>query len=212
MKIKNISEIIFLPTLLAIGIVAGISGYIPVCFTDGNLPSCLLGLLVFQVGLGLGSRDDFSEILHTVRIKTLLFPLFTIAGTLIATILTLPLLKEIGIRDCLAIGSGFGYYSLSSMLILQFKSPAAGVEVATLLASISLMANMIRELIALVFCPIISKKGYGVSAISLAGINSMDICLPSILSDKSRNDLMPMAIIHGIILEISVPVLLTLFC
>lgn len=160
----------------------------------------------------MGSRDDFFEILHTVRIKTLLFTLFTIAGTLIATILTLPFLKEIGIRDCLAIGSGFGYYSLSSMLILQFKSPAAGVEVATLLASISLMANMIRELMALVFCPIISKKGYGVSAISLAGINSMDICLPSILSDKSRNDLMPMAIIHGIILEISVPVLLTLFC
>lgn len=48
MKIKNISEILFLPTLLAIGIVAGISGYIPVFFTDGNLPTCLLGLLVFQ--------------------------------------------------------------------------------------------------------------------------------------------------------------------
>ncbi|MEZ3523279.1 MULTISPECIES: LysO family transporter [Muribaculaceae] len=81
-----------------------------------------------------------------------------------------------------------------------------------MLATTALLANIIRELAALVFCSFFSRSGRGVSAISLAGINSMDVCLPSILSDRSRNNLMPLAIIHGIILEISVPVLISIFC
>lgn len=212
MSIKNLAEILFLPALLAAGIAAGIGGIMPESITDSCLSTCLLGLLVFQVGLGLGSGKNFSKILHTVSPKTMLLPLFTIGGTLTATSFALFFLEGMSMKDCLAIGSGFGYYSLSSMLILQYKTPVAGIEMATLMASTALIANIIRELAALIFCTIISKTGRGTSAISLAGINSMDVCLPSILCDKSRTDLMPLAIIHGIILEISVPLLLTIFC
>lgn len=211
MSVKHIAEILFLPSLLVAGIIIGFSGIVPQWLTDGGLSSVLLGLLVFQVGLGLGSRRDFTEILRTVSFKTLLLPLFTITGTLIATAVAFFIIKGISLKDCLAVGSGFGYYSLSSMLIMQFKS-TSGAEAAGMLATTALLANIIRELAALVFCSFISRSGRGISAISLAGINSMDVCLPSILSDRSRNNLMPLAIIHGIILEISVPVLISIFC
>lgn len=211
MKIKDIAEILFLPSLLVIGIISGLSGIMPQWLIEGNLSAILLGLLVFQVGIGLGARNDFSEILRTVSFKTLLLPLFTIIGTLIATGVSFLIINGISFKDCLAVGSGFGYYSMSSMLILQFKS-ASGVEAATLLATTALLANIIRELIALMCCSFISKSGRGISAISLAGINSMDVFLPYILTDNSRSNLMPLAIIHGIILELSVPVLISMFC
>ena len=203
MKLKNITEIIFLPLLLVSGIVTGFAGVIPQWIIDSNLSSLLLALLVFQVGLGLSSRSDFSEIVRTISIKTLLL--------LTATALAFLILKDLNLKDCLAVGSGFGYYSLSSMLIMKFKS-VSDIEAATMLATTALLANIIREAAALICCPIISKSGRGISAISLAGINSMDVCLPAILNDHSRNNLMPLAITHGIILEISVPLLLYLFC
>ena len=76
MKLKNITEIIFLPLLLVSGIVTGFAGVIPQWIIDSNLSSLLLALLVFQVGLGLSSRSDFSEIVRTISIKTLLLPIF----------------------------------------------------------------------------------------------------------------------------------------
>ena len=33
--------------------------------------------------------------------------------------------------DCMAVGSGFAYYSLSSILITQFKEPSIGLQLAT---------------------------------------------------------------------------------
>jgi len=47
--------------------------------------------------------------------------------------------------------------------------------------------------------------------VSVAGINSMDVCLP-VISRYSGKNIVPVAIIHGIILEISVPLLISLFC
>ena len=46
--------------------------------------------------------------------------------------------------------------------------------------------------------------------VSVAGINSMDVCLP-VISRYSGKNIVPVAIIHGIILEISVPLLISLF-
>ena len=52
----------------------------------------------------------------------------------------------------MAIGSGFAYYSLSSLLIVQFKEAAIGLEMATQLGTIALLANIIREMLTMKFC------------------------------------------------------------
>lgn len=212
MRIANLGEILFLPTMLITGIILGFATTVPEWITHSRLSSILLALLVFQVGLGLGSRRDFTTILRTINFKTLLLPGFTIAGTIAFTSLGYLLITQMELKDCLAVGSGFGYYSLSSMLILQLKTPCIGMEAATLMASTALLTNIIRELAALLFCTYVSKSGRGIAAITLSGINSMDVCLPSILADTNHKNLMPMAIIHGIALELSVPLLMSLFC
>lgn len=200
-----------LPSVLLAGIGIGYTGLIPSWIDVGQLSHIALGLLVFQVGLGLGARPDFRTIASSVNFRTLLLPVSTILGTVIFTFLASYLISY-PVKDTLAIGCGFGYYSLSSMLIVSLKSASAGVEMATEMATLSLLVNMIREVSALVLCQGIAARGKTSSAISLAGINSMDVCLPMICQKPSQENVMLPAIIHGIFLEFSVPVLLGFFC
>ena len=106
---------------------------------------------------------------------------------------------------------GFAYYSLSSLLIVQLKEASAGIEIASQLGAIALLANIIREMLALFGAPLYASFFGKFAPVSVAGINSMDVCLP-VISRYSGKNIVPVAIIHGIILEISVPLLISLFC
>ena len=121
------------------------------------------------------------------------------------------LLTSWNIYDCMAVGSGFAYYSLSSLLIVQLKEASAGIEIASQLGAIALLANIIREMLALFGAPLYGSFFGKFAPVSVAGINSMDVCLP-VISRYSGKSIVPVAIIHGIILEISVPLLISLFC
>lgn len=112
---------------------------------------------MFQVGLSIGSDKKLKDILGSIRPKLLLVPLATIAGTLVFSALVGLLLTQWSVFDCLAVGSGFAYYSLSSILITQLKEPFLGVQLATELGTIALMANIMREIMALLGAPLFVK-------------------------------------------------------
>lgn len=175
-----------------------------------ELPHWLLYLLILQVGLNLGANTDLSNVVHSLRPSDLLIPLFTIAGTLLFTAMASVLFDSWSARDCMAVGSGFAYYSLSSVLIVQLKEASIGIDMASQLGAIALLANMIREMLAIMGVPLYSRLGK-LAPVSVAGITSMDICLPAI-SRYVGKDMIPVAIIHGLILELSVPLLVTSLC
>ena len=175
-----------------------------------ELPHWLLYLLILQVGLNLGANTDLSNVLHSLRPSDLLIPLFTIAGTLLFTAMASVLFDSWSARDCMAVGRGFAYYSLSSVLIVQLKEASIGIDMASQLGAIALLANMIREMLAIMGVPLYSRLGK-LAPVSVAGITSMDICLPAI-SRYVGKDMIPVAIIHGLILELSVPLLVTSLC
>lgn len=175
-----------------------------------NLPHWLLYLLILQVGLNLGANTDLSSVLHSLKPSDLLFPLFTIAGTLLFTAMASLLLDSWSARDCMAVGSGFAYYSLSSVLIVQLKEASIGIDMASQLGAIALLANMMREMFAIMGIPFYSRFGK-LAPVSVAGITSMDVCLPAITRYAGK-DMIPIAIVHGLILEISVPLLVTSLC
>lgn len=107
--------------------------------------------------------------------------------------------------------SGFAYYSLSSVLITELKSASAGAQVAAELATLALLTNVVREIMALLLVPVLPRIFGRMAPISAAGAGSMDVMLPSI-SRYSGNDMVPAAIMHGMTLEMAVPLLVTLFC
>lgn len=195
-----------------IGCVLGYFGLVPDGLLNGNTTRYILYMLMFLVGISIGSdTKKMRLIVSSVNMKILLVPLGTMAGTLLFSALASLLLTQWGVFDCMAVGSGFAYYSLSSILITQFKEVTDGAEVAAQLGAIALLANIIRELAALMLVPVLSKKLGPLSAISAAGVNSMDVGLP-VITRYCGQEIIPVAIIHGLLLDISVPFWVSAFC
>lgn len=143
--------------IFALGCLLGWSGWLPDVVIENDITVYVLYLLMLQVGLSIGSDKKLKDILGSIRPKLLLVPLATIAGTLVFSALVGLLLTQWSVFDCLAVGSGFAYYSLSSILITQLKEPFLGVQLATELGTIALMANIMREIMALLGAPLFVK-------------------------------------------------------
>ena len=171
----------------------------------------ILYALMLQVGISIGSNKNLKQIVRQIRLKMLVIPLATIIGTLLFSALASLLLSRWSVFECMAVGSGFAYYSLSSILITQFKEPSIGLQLATELGTIALLSNIIREMMALLGSPLIEKYFGKLAPISAAGVNSMDVVLPAI-TRYSGKEMIPVAILHGILIDFSVPLFVSFFC
>lgn len=194
-----------------LGCLLGWSGRLPDSLLKGDLTMYVLYLLMFLVGVSIGSDKKLKEILSSLRPKLLLVPLATIIGTLAASALVSLLITKWSVFDCLAIGSGFAYYSLSSILITELKEASLGVQLATELGTIALMANIMREIMALLGAPLFVKYFGRLAPICAGGATTMDTTLP-IITRYSGKDLVFVSIFHGILVDFTVPFFVTLFC
>lgn len=195
----------------ALGCLLEWSSWLPDVVIENDITVYVLYLLMFQVGLSIGSDKKLKDILGSIRPKLLLVPLATIAGTLVFSALVGLLLTQWSVFDCLAVGSGFAYYSLSSILITQLKEPFLGVQLATELGTIALMANIMREIMALLGAPLFVKYFGRLSPICAGGATTMDTTLP-IITRYSGKDLVFISIFHGIIVDFTVPFFVSFFC
>ena len=134
--------------IFGIGCLAG-AGFQPEADMH-NWSLCILYVLMLQVGIGIGSNRSLQQELKKLSPKMLLVPAATITGTLAFSAAASLLLSQWSVFDCMAVGSGFAYYSLSSILITQFKEPSIGLQLATELGTIALLSNIIREMMSLV--------------------------------------------------------------
>ena len=156
----------------------GITGVLPFNLQQGNLTLYILYSLMLQVGISIGSSKNLTGILQSLRPKHLLIPLATISGTLLFSAAASLFLTQWSIFDCMAVGSGFAYYSLSSILITQFKEASLGIQLATELGTIALLSNIFREMMALLgtpYCTNIRETG----PYSAAGAIRWMWCFPS---------------------------------
>ena len=190
---KN-SIIVFL--FFCAGCLLGFSGEIKL--DAHHISLYILYALMLQVGISIGSNKNLKQIVRQIRLKMLVIPLATIIGTLLFSALASLLLS-------------FAYYSLSSILITQFKEPSIGLQLATELGTIALLSNIIREMMALLGSPLIEKYFGKLAPISAAGVNSMDVVLPAI-TRYSGKEMIPVAILHGILIDFSVPLFVSFFC
>lgn len=196
--------------LFAAGVAVGMAGIIPPGAIPASLGEWLLYALVVQIGLGLGHGGYLKKLFRTVSGPTLLLPLCTVVGTLLFTAVAALALGWPDMTDCLALGSGLGYYSLSSVLIIDIKSPQIGLDAATQLGMLALLVNIAREMTALVAGPWLARAFGRYAPTAAAGVTSMDVTLPMIVK-STGHAMAPVALMHGMVLEICVPLLVTLF-
>lgn len=171
----------------------------------------VLYALLFLVGIGIGSDPELPNIIRSFSPRVLVVPAATIVGTIAFSALTIFLLPHRTLADCLAIGSGMGYYSLSSVLITQLRTPDAGIVIAAELGTIALIANIVRELITLLASPALARLFGPLAPICAGGATTADTTFP-IITQTVGSRYAFIAIIHGIIVDASVPFLVSLFC
>lgn len=186
-----------------LGIIAGLTGLIPESFAEGNIAFYALCTLLFFVGAGVGSDSSIVSRFRTLDIRMSLLPLGTILGTFAGALAAVLLLNGRSATDCLAVGSGFGYYSLSSIFITEYK----GAELGT----IALLSNIVREMITLLLSPLLVKVAGPLAPIAAGGVTSMDTTLP-IIMDSSGKQYAVVSLFHGFILEFSIPFIVTFWC
>lgn len=200
--------------VFAIGCLAGWFGIVDLenyGETGKNLTMYILYVLMFLVGISLGCNPDLKKILRSISPKILLLPLATITGTLLFSAAVSIFLVKWDVADCLAVGSGFGYYSLSSVLISQYKEASIGVQMAAELGTIALLTNVFREIITLVGTPLMVRWFGPFAPIASAGVTSIDVSLPVIMK-YAGDRVLPAAIVNGVVTDFSVPLFVSLFC
>ena len=167
----------------------------------------LLYLLMLQAGVSVGSNPQAGAAFRAASPRLVLLPAVIVGGAVIASAVASLLLRW-SAGQCAAVGSACGYYSLSSILIGQLTVPDLGASLAGELATVALLANIMRELFGVVGAPL-TVRFLGPSAeIAAAGVTSVDVCLPSIMRNCGESWL-PAAILTGILIDLAAPFLIT---
>lgn len=186
-----------------LGIIAGNLGWLSIDGVGFDISFVTLALLMFCVGISVGSDLGAVRNLRALDSRLLLLPLMTIFGTLAGCLLVGIFFSWRSIPEVLAVGSGFGYYSLSSIFITQLKGPELG--------TVALLANITREVITLLGAPILLKLAGPLAPITSGGATTMDTTLP-IITTVSGKDFVILSIYHGFVVDLSVPFIVTFFC
>lgn len=186
-----------------LGIIVGLCDVIPDSFVNSDVSYYALCCLMFCVGISIGCDTAVLKSFKEVNPRLMMLPIMTILGTLAGCAAVSILLWHRQLTDCLAIGSGFGYYSLSSIFITQYR----GAELGT----IALLANISREILTLLCAPLLAKYFGRLAPISVGGATTMDTTLP-IITRYSGESFIIVSIFHGFCVDFSVPFLVTFFC
>ncbi|HUW05357.1 MAG TPA: lysine exporter LysO family protein [Williamwhitmania sp.] len=187
-------------SFFAVGVLFGYVHWLPAWLLHGNFTEYALYLLMFLVGIGIGSDPRSLQTIRSMNLTVLLVPLTTIVGTLIGVSCVSLLISDISLKDVAAIGSGFGYYSLSSIYITEIRGGTLGV--------VALLSNVMREIITLLFTPIFARYFGKLAPIACGGATSMDTTLP-IITQYVGKDYAVISLLNGTILTVLVPFLVT---
>jgi uncharacterized membrane protein YbjE (DUF340 family) len=196
------SSSLLIIAFFAAGMLLSWAGWLPSLLADEELTVWLLYALMFTVGLSVGADKRLREILRTLRPSVLLVPLATTIGTF-AGVALVSLVLRYSITECLAVGAGFGYYSLSSVFITQYK----GAELGT----VALLANILRELITLLGAGLMVRYCGKLAPVCAGGCTTTDTTLP-VITRFAGKDMVFIAIVHAMVLDLSVPLWVLFFC
>ena len=194
---------LFIVGFFVLGALCGVYHLIPYDFTQSKLSFYALCALMFSVGVSVGNDPQTLRNFRSLNPRLIFLPVMTILGTLAGCAVVSLFLSHRSVTDCMAVGAGFGYYSLSSIFITEYKGPELG--------TIALLSNITREIITLLFAPLLVRWFGNLAPISAGGATTMDTTLP-IITRYSGQSFVVVSIFHGFVVDFSVPFLVTLFC
>ncbi|MFA6696534.1 MAG: lysine exporter LysO family protein, partial [Sphaerochaeta sp.] len=203
--IRRLYDIIKEPLLLVSIVILGLVlrlGTNAFSWFDSSLVTYLLYVLLFFVGMGMVHRKISFKGVFADR-SLFFLPLYTILGTYVGA-LGVFVFTPYTLAEVVGMLSGFGWYSLSGILITDLGYPVLG--------SISFLSNLLRESFSFFLIPLFGRLGrrYYYPAVCTAGATSMDVTLV-LLSSHFGTRTMVGSIYHGVIMSLVAPLLIPLF-
>ncbi|MFB9865840.1 lysine exporter LysO family protein [Vreelandella sulfidaeris] len=121
-------------------------------------------------------------------------------SSLLAGIIAAPLLS-LSWNEGLAMAAGFGWYSLSAILI--------GDQLGPLMGGVAFFNDLFRELLAFILIPLVIHR-HTALAIGYGGATSMDVTLP-VIQQHGGVACVPIAVVSGFLLSLLSPPLILFF-
>ncbi len=186
-----------------LGLLLAASGIVPQQILEIEFARYLLPTMMFLVGISIGGDiKSLYKPIRDYRLRILLVPLSTLIGTTLATLLLGFILADcMTLREVVAVGSGYGYYSLSAIYLKEMAGEEMGV--------MALVSNISRELFTILFAPVLVSFWGRLAPITAAGSTSIDVSLP-IIARYSGESFVVISIFHGMVIDFCVPLIITL--
>ena len=197
------SIILIILLALAIGLVAGVLGIVPpqVESNIDTLIMVMLCILLFVIGLDMSQNKSVVKEIRRIGWKMLLLPAFIAIGSILGS-LAAGLASGMEPRYAMAIGAGFGWYSLSAVMLTGL----AGAQIGTM----ALLSNIFREMLSIVIMPIVVKYCGKIAAIAPGGATTMDTTLPVVVR-YAGSEMSVISFVSGFTLSMLVIVLVPFF-
>ena len=190
-------------SFFVLGTLCGLFQVIPFDLAKTDISFYTLCALMFSVGVSIGNDPQTIRNFRSLNPRLVFLPIMTILGTLAGSAVASVFMEGRSVTECMAVGSGFGYYSLSSIFITEYKGPELG--------TVALLSNISREIVTLLAAPLLVRWFGNLAPISAGGATTMDTTLP-IITQCSGQQFVVVSIFHGFIVDFSVPFLVTFFC
>lgn len=187
---------------LAAGVICGLWVFDPrtSAWLTGN-SQLVLSLLMFLVGISVGTGKDVLKKVRAYRLRALLLPLGITAASVAAGFLCGPL-PGLSLAEKVCVTSGMGWYSLTGVMLAGLAGARAG--------AVGFLANLLRELLAFLTIPWIAKRLDHCTAIAPAGATSEDTTL-AVLIRCTREEIAVLAVMNGVLCSTAVPFLIRFF-
>ena len=160
----------------------------------------LLVALIFVVGFSLGLKGNMLANLRQAGKGVIAFPVATIMGTVAGSLLY-SMISPMGIRECVAIAYGFGWYTYAPTVIAQAGYPVA--------SAISFLHNAIRETVGIIAIPFVAAKVGYIESTAVPGVAAWDVCMP-IVEQHTNEDTVIYSFATGCMMFVTIPVVIPL--
>lgn len=197
-RLKMVFESLQLCGVLILGFLVGLIGFDFLHYAEKGSQIALM-ILLLLVGLQLRNSGMSIKQIFVNRRGTIIALVMAVSalvgGAIAALLLGLP------VKMGLALASGFGWYSLTGIVLTDAYGPVMG--------SAAFFNDLARELAAIMLIPMIINR-YRSTALGICGSTSMDFTLP-VLQRSGGVSIVPAAIVHGFVLSLMTPILMAFF-
>ncbi|MCF8020090.1 conserved membrane protein of unknown function [Petrocella atlantisensis] len=155
-----------------------------------------LCLLLLFVGMDIGKQKNTLAEIKKIGFNILAVPLMIGLGSIFGA-LVFGHFVGLNYNESGAIGAGFGWYTLSAIMLVDYSSE---------ISALAFLTNVIREVMAILMLPLIAKYIGHYEAVAPCGATAMDTTLP-IIARYTTPKVAIVGFVSGVVLSSLVPLL-----